>query len=550
MRPRYLPWLPALVLSAHGVTTDAQAPNPQENIVVTEHHILLAGKPLTYRATAGRLPIIDNDAGETHGYMFFVAYTVDRAPGEPARPLVFLWNGGPGSSSSQVHLLGFGPRRIQMGDTYPTSAPLSADTPLEDNQDTWLDFTDLVFVDPIGTGYSRPTRPEYGAEFYNTVGDAESVAEFIRIYRQRFDRFDGPLFLAGESYGTVRAQWVADALVRCHTMVSGIALISGFLRLDQQLSPAMEAALLVPRFTTAAYYHKRLSPDLQSGTLQDAIDKANRWARDTYAPALERRESVNPLSPADRGAIISTLARYAGVQSTVVDAKTLEISSSAFTDLLLQDRGLDLGRYDTRMTAPRDIKKVPWTTTIDPSLTPVMDLMQGTALPLIRYLRLDLGYETDLLYRGPFGGAYPAPKRPNGDWMARNWAREREPTGVPAIAPAASDSTPDSASSAVPLISPLHRAMGSDRSLRVVVMTGMYDGAAPGIGCDLVAYAVSLIDAPLRERVSARCYPGGHMIYTDKLARQEMKRDMAALVRAAVTGANRSPSRPASAGPG
>jgi carboxypeptidase C (cathepsin A) len=532
---------------ALGATSSAQSPNPQENIVTTEHQIVLAGKPLSYKATAGRLPIIDNEAGETHGYMFFVAYTIDRAPGEPARPLTFLWNGGPGSSASQVHLLGFGPRRLPMGDTYPTHVPLSADTPLEDNQETWLDFTDLVFVDPIGTGYSRPTKPEYGAEFYNTVGDAESVAEFIRVYRQRFDRLDGPLFLAGESYGTVRAQWVADALEQRRTRVSGVALISGFLRLDQQLPPAMEAALTVPRFTTAAYYHTRLPPDLESGTLQDAVDKANRWARESYAPALDRRESVHPLSPSERASIVSALTRYTGVQSTVVDPKSLEISSFAFTDLLLQDRGLELGRYDTRLTAPRDVKNIPWTTTIDPSLTPVMDVMQGTAPPLIRYLRQDLGYKSDLLYRGPFGGGYPAPKRPNGDWMGRNWDHEPAPKGVPAYAPGASDSTPGGGSSPAPLISPLHRAMNVDHSLRVVVMTGMYDGAAPGIGCDLVAYTLSMLDSPLRERVSAHCYPGGHMMYTDKVARQELKRDMAALVGAADTGTSHPPSSAASA---
>jgi carboxypeptidase C (cathepsin A) len=159
-----------------------QIANPQEGLVTTSHRIVLGGKPLAYTATAGRLPILDNDAGEPHAYMFFVAYTAERTSGAPVRPLTFLWNGGPGSSSSQVHLMGFGPRRLKMSDTYPTWPPLSVNTTLEDNQETWLEFSDLVFVDPIGTGYSRPTKAEYGAEFFNTVGDAESVAEFIRVY--------------------------------------------------------------------------------------------------------------------------------------------------------------------------------------------------------------------------------------------------------------------------------------------------------------------------------------------------------------------------------
>jgi carboxypeptidase C (cathepsin A) len=507
----------------------AQALTAEEGIVSATHRILLDGKPLVYTATAGRLPIIDNDAGVPHGYMFFVAYTV-RPSGAAPRPLTFLWNGGPGSSSSQVHLLGFGPRRLKTADTYPMSGQLSASTPLEDNQETWLDFTDLVFVDPIGTGYSRPTKPEYGAEFYSTIGDAESVAEFIRVYRQRFDRFDSPIVLAGESYGTVRAQWVAEALERRHTAVSGVALVSGFLRLDQKVPPAMEAALLVPRYATAAYYHKKLPPELQSGTLQDAIDKANQWARAKYAAALDRRESVNPLSADERSAIVAELARYAGVKPAMVDEKTLEISSATFTEHLLQDEGLDVGRYDTRMTAPRDVQEIPWSTVRDPSLMPVMDLMQGTLPTLIRYLRNELRYKSDMVYRGPFGGAYPAPTHPDGDWMSRSWAQGEEPKGVLAYAPGVPGG-PDSAKSAsIPLISPLHRAMALDPSLRVVLMTGMYDGAAAGIGCDYAAYVVTLIDSTLRSRVEARCYPGGHMMYTDKLARQEMKRDMAALI--------------------
>jgi carboxypeptidase C (cathepsin A) len=537
VRGRDVLGLTVTLLAAPTAAASAQTLSADEGIITTKHQVVLARAPLRYAATAGRLPIVDNDAGQPHGYMFFVAYTVERTPGQPPRPLTFLWNGGPGSSASQVHLLGFGPRRLKTGDTYPTSEPLSITTGLEDNQETWLDFTDLVFVDPIGTGYSRPTKPEYGTEFFSTVGDAESVAEFIRVYRQWFDRFDAPVFLAGESYGTVRAQWVAEALERRHTTVMGIALISGFLRLDQQLPPAMEAALLVPRFTTAAYYHKKLPADLQSGTLQDAVAKANRWARTTYAAALDRRKSVNPLTPEERTTIIAELARFAGVKAEVVDRNSLEISSATFTDQLLQDQGLEVGRYDTRMTAPRDVKKVPWTTLRDPSLVPVLDLMQGTLPTLIRYLRFDLQYRSDLLYRGPFGGGYPAPTHPNGDWMALQWSHGDEPKGVPAYAPGAPDSGSDtSASSSAPMISPLYRAMELNPSLRVVLMTGMYDGAAGRLGCDFATYTVSQIDASLRERVDARCYPGGHMMYTDKQAREELKRDMAALVRGGSAG--------------
>ena len=174
----------------------------EDQIVVTKHQVTVAARVLKYTARAGRLPIQDNETGEVHGQMFFVAYTLDSAARARSRPLTFLWNGGPGSSSSLVHLLGFGPKRLQTDGT------------AVDNQGTWLDQTDLVFVDPIGTGYSRPTRAEYGPEFYQTRGDAESVAEFIRVYRNRFEVWEAPLFLAGESYGVIRAASVIDLVTR------------------------------------------------------------------------------------------------------------------------------------------------------------------------------------------------------------------------------------------------------------------------------------------------------------------------------------------------
>ena len=498
----------------------AQAP------IVTHHSVTVNGKVLKYTATAGRLPIINNDAGEPHGMMFFIAYTLDGVPKGVKRPVTFLWNGGPGSSASQVHLMGFGPRRIDLGaDTYPAMKPLSASTPLVDNQETWLDFTDLVFVDPIGTGYSRPTKPEYGAEFFNTVGDAESVAEFIRVYRERYDAYDAPLYLAGESYGTVRAAWVAEALERRHTRVAGVALISGFLRVGQHSLAVMDVAMNVPLFTRVAYYHKRLASELQSLPEEKAVAQADAWARNEYAPALERRESVHPLTPAERDTIVARLARYAGVKHELVDAKSLTLSPSTFTDRLLQEQGLDLGRYDSRTTAKRDVTTIPWTTTVDPSLAAVIDIMQGTSPPMLRYFNEDLRYETDLVYRGPFGGAYPAPTTPDGDWMEASWKGE-PPAGVPAY-----DPDPDEAlsgkPSSVPLVPPLLRAMQVNPAMRILAVNGAYDTET---SCDAMAYRASLVERSLSERITVKCYVGGHMMYTDKRARQELRRDMERLV--------------------
>jgi len=247
---------------------------PEDQIVVTKHQITVADRVLKYTARAGRLPILNNETGEVHGQMFFIAYTLDSAAGVRPRPLTFLWNGGPGSSSSLVHLLGFGPRRLQ-----PDGTAVG-------NQGTWLDQTDLVFVDPIGTGYSRPTKAEYGPEFYQTRGDAESVAEFIRVYRNRFQVWDAPLFLAGESYGVIRAAGVVDVLERRGVSVNGVVLMGLQLPIGQ-LSDDQRAALSLPNYTAAAFANKKLEPALQAD-LQATLKQVEEWSQTSYATALSR----------------------------------------------------------------------------------------------------------------------------------------------------------------------------------------------------------------------------------------------------------------------
>jgi carboxypeptidase C (cathepsin A) len=291
----------------------------------------------------------------------------------------------------------------------------------------------------------------------------------------------------------------------------------------------MATASRVSGFTAVAYYHKKLPTDLQSGSLEEAMQKASTWARNEYAPALDKLDS---LTLEQRVAVITQVARFCGVNPTLVDPKKLTLSTAVVTEHLLQSEGEDLGRYDARMVRRRDITKIPWTTFNDPSLAPVIDIMQGTSPTLLRYLRGDLGYKNDLLYRGPFGEAYPAPKKPSGDWMETKFNEKETPAGVTAysVLPGAdSDREPGQERSAdVPLVTPLRRAMELDPALRVIVMIGLYDSP----GCEPERYSVSLIEASLKDRFKLSCYVGGHMMYTDTAARREMKRDMAELERA------------------
>jgi carboxypeptidase C (cathepsin A) len=282
---------------------DAADTSVRATLSATHHQIRANGQVLSYTARAGLIPIRNNEAGDIHAQIFFVAYTLDRPAGQPPRPVTFLWNGGPGSNSVLVHMVGFGPRRIRSGDD--GALPAGVAPAIEDNDATWLDVTDLVFVDPVGTGFSRPTKAEYGAEFYSTLGDIASVAEFVRVYRTRFDWFDAPIFLAGESYGAWRASGVAEALEKRGSHVAGVMLISGGVQMGPVSPDAVRTALFVPNRTAAAFYHRRLALELMRDE-EATMKEVERWALAEYAPAWERRDQ---LSDAERDRVIAQLVR-------------------------------------------------------------------------------------------------------------------------------------------------------------------------------------------------------------------------------------------------
>ena len=520
--------LGAVVLVAASATVGAQPPTPEDSIVETRHRVRVGGRSIEYVARAGMLPLRENDTGELMARMFFISYSASRAPGAPPRPITFLWNGGPGANSGQVHVVGFGPRRIRTADTYPTWGP-DTETALVDHEETWLETSDLVFVDPIGTGFSRATSVENRDILYTTRGDIEAVAEFIRLYRTRFKAWDAPLFIGGESYGTTRAMGVAEALESRRTRVLGVMLISGSFSMGQSMPPGMNQALNVPMFTAAAHYHKRLPADLQQLDEAEVVRRATEWVRSDYAPALARRDS---LTAEQRSAILAQLQRFTAVDAKHVNARTMQLSKDVFADQLLADKGLELGHYDLRMTKKTRGANAPWLPTGDPSLEPMIDLMQGSSRLFNGYVRDSLRYRSDLLYRGPFGGAFhPRPITVNpigikGDWMAMMWNRGALMAGGGNAA--ATDSGPP----------PLRRAMEINPRLLVWNLRGRYD-----VSCPSMDMAVASLEPRFRERIRNSCYTGGHMFYSDRQARVEMKRDFATFVRDALAANNRETDR-------
>jgi carboxypeptidase C (cathepsin A) len=497
--------LPSAVLQPGGPsgvskTAEVTADAANEGIVSTRHQIKLGQRTLTYTARAGMLPIRENETGEIHGRIFFVAYVLDRSPAEPVRPLTFLWNGGPGANATLVHLSGFGPKRIIESAVQGGSADVNCK--LEDNQTTWLDQTDLVFVDPVGTGFSRPTKREYAAEFYNTLGDIASIAEFVRVYLARFEAWDAPLIIAGESYGVWRAAGVAESLIKNGRGVAGVILISGGIPVGPVLSDAMRTALFVPTRTAAAYHHRKLPPDLQTD-LTTTLDKAEKWARTEYAPALSKRDK---LSAVERRQIVEQLARYTGVDESLIDAKTLVVSRQQFAEQLLRDHKQVLARYDTRKTTK---EATSWT--------------GGSRSLINKYLRSTLGFKTDLAYQGLEEGFSPGTRgRPLS--VGERWEYNQGPP-QPQGTPPNADAPPGGHQPW------LRRAITLQPSLKAFVAAGWYDSLN---SCAGNAQLVRELAPELRRSITARSYEGGHMMYESPLARRQLRQDICTFIQESV----------------
>src|SRR5215469_4695910 len=278
-----------------------------ETPVVTHHTITVHGKTLNYTATAAEMPI-KNSSGQTEAHIFYMAYTLDGAePGK--RPLTFCFNGGPGSASLWVHMGGMGPRSPKL---MPNGGMPPPPYRLIDNQDTWLGDTDLVFIDPVGTGYSRAKSIEVARRMNGVQGDIQSVGEFMRMYITRNGRELSPLFIAGESYGTFRTAGLAGYLIDRGIAFNGIVLIGTTLNLETIWSRSDDLVyqLEFPTYAADAYYHKKVAADLQKKDLKSFLKDAEAFAMGDYAAALNKGDE---LSPAEKKATIDKLVRFTGL---------------------------------------------------------------------------------------------------------------------------------------------------------------------------------------------------------------------------------------------
>ena len=451
--------------------------------VVTHHTLRLPNGELRYTATTGMLPIRNDSSGVIEGGMFFVAYTRDAVAEGAKRPLLIAFNGGPGSSSVWLHLGAFGPRRVRLMSDGSAPAPPYQ---VEDNPQTLLDQTDIVFVDPVGTGYSRAARPELGAKFWGLDEDIAAMGEFIRLYLTRYSRWNSPLFIGGESYGTTRATGLSGYLADRGVTLSGIILLSTVI--DRAASSMdrdnpLGFVNFLPSYAATAWYHHRLPADLQARTLEQVMDEAKRWSVTEYQPALIMG---GRLTAEQRGTVVTQLARFTGLPERFIADNDLRVTLGRFNHELLRGERRVVGRLDSRFTTydldpgSEDVQLDPSEATIRNTFTPAWN----------DYVRRELKYRNDDVYYILGGGI--------GRW------RYPQSQGYSDVSPS------------------IERAFTKNPYLRLYVAMGYYDMATPYFAVEYTLGQLRM--APeVRSNIVTDYFAAGHMMYIDEASASKLR---------------------------
>lgn len=453
--------------------SSATIPDAATKPVITTNTVTIAGQSVTYTVETGMLPQLKSD-GVTKASVFYIAYTRTGQTNKATRPVTFCFNGGPGSSSVWLHLGGLGPRRVKLNDDGTMPPPPFG---LIDNPHSILHVSDLVFIDPVATGYSRPAKDEKADQFFGQSPDVESVGDFIRLWTSRNERWTSPKYLLGESYGVFRAAGLAEHLhSRYGLYLNGVVLLSGlldFATLREGPGNDLPSLVFLPTYTATAHYHKKLPADLQAD-LKKALAESREFAQKDYLIALQRG---NSLTAAERNTIATKLARLTGLPKQLIEDNDLQIDSSRFREYLLRDQGLIIGRYDARITG-RDADKSGGSPRFDPSYAVTYGPFSAA---MNSYLREELKFENDLPYE-ILSGVQP-------------WNYDAR-SSYPSVADR------------------LSSAMSQNPYLRVLVLSGLRDLACP---VDGVHYSVDhmQLDPAYRKNISWSEYESGHMMYVN-----------------------------------
>ncbi|RIK31826.1 MAG: peptidase S10 [Anaerolineae bacterium] len=469
-----------------------------DNLVTTKHSIRIGGKAVKYSVTAGTMVLKEESADrekEAEGekpkaQIFFVAYTKDGVGDTAKRPLTFSFNGGPGSSSVWLHLGVLGPRRVLMTNDGELPKPPFQ---LKDNEYSILDETDLVFIDPMNTGYSRPVTGEKAKEWHGFKKDIESVGDFIRLYTTRYNRWLSPKFLIGESYGTTRASGLSGYLQERHGMyLNGLMLVSAvldFTTIDFNVNNDLPYIMFLPGYTATAWYHDALKPHKP---LQDWLKEAEEFTLGDYAKALLKGAS---LTKEERAEIVKKVSYFTGISEQFIERSNLRINDQHYFKELLRERGLTVGRLDSRLIG-RDRLGVTENAEYDPLLT---NIMGPYTAAFYDYIRRELKFESDLPYEILSGFVHP--------WSYKEFENAY-----------------------VNVAETLRAAMTYNPFLKVYVANGYYDLGTPYFATEYTFDHLGL-DESLRGNITMGYYEAGHMMYIHIPSLKQMKKDLAEFIR-------------------
>lgn len=479
--------------------TEEKNDKPQEKSteppppIETNHEVKLGRKTYKYTVNTGMMPL-KNEKEEHEANIFYMAYTLDGVKNKAERPLTFVFNGGPGSASVWLHLGAVGPKRVMMQDEGWMPQPPYR---LEDNKHTWLDLTDMVFVDPVGTGYSRALDPENNKKYWGVEGDIKSIGEFIRLYLASSQRWESPLFLAGESYGTTRSAGLSGYLIEKGIGLNGIILISTIINMQTARfvrGNDLPYSLFLPTYAATAWYHGKLSKDLQEKSLPELVEEVQAWAANDYTLALMKGDKIDERT---RKAVVDKLASYTGLSEQYIDGTKLRINIMRFCKELLRDEHRTVGRLDSRFQGLEDLQITEFPE-VDPSMNAIMPPYTQM---FNQYVRENLGYETERNYEILSFEVNRNWEHPKGQFL----------------------DTSDS----------LRKAMLRNPFMKVYVGQGYYDLATPHFAAEYSMNHMG-ITPELHDNIHYYFYEAGHMYYLDVTSLEKLKVDISEFMQAAL----------------
>jgi carboxypeptidase C (cathepsin A) len=470
-----------------------ELPIPKEESSLTHHQVKIGDQDIAYTATAGNLLIRNGE--DPVASMFYVAYTRDDVTNLEHRPVTFFYNGGPGSSTIWLHMGSFGPRIVETANAEPTGpAPYH----LENNNDSLLDRSDLIFIDAVGTGFSKIVGKGDGTNFWSVDGDVESFGKFITRYITLNHRWNSPKFLFGESYGTTRSAALVYFLQNQGMSFNGVVLLSSVLDFETLWSPGLDEPLVnaLPTYAAIAWFHDKLpnKPADLGAFLQQARD----FASGDYAQALAKGQS---LSADQEDAVAAKLSEFTGLSAQYLKEANLRVNPSRFRKELLRDERRTVGRYDARFEGI-DFDAAGETPTYDASEAAIMGAFTAA---LNGYLADELNYSNAAPYEVIGGKVSPR------TWDFKHKLPEYLDYPIPFPLPY--------------VVEDLAQTMRENPHLKVLSANGYFDLATPFFGTERDIHHMEL-DSSLRNNVTFTYYPSGHMVYLNPDARKAFRADL------------------------